>query len=52
MNLTHLIMFKFFAGASPVVAVDVLSFGKRATTPERGLVARTPQRGLKDKAFD
>ncbi len=46
MNITHLVMFKFFAGASAAVAVDVLSFGIRAATPIRGLVAATPERGL------
>ncbi len=47
MNITHLVMFKFFAGASSAAVVDVLSFGIRAATPERGLVAATPIRGLK-----
>lgn len=52
MNLTHLVMFKFFAGASAAVAVEVLSFGKRAATPIRGLVAATPIRGIDASEFD
>lgn len=39
MNITHLVMFKFFSGAAALVAVDDLSFGKRAAMPARGLIA-------------
>lgn len=35
-----------FAGKTEAVIAEVLSFGKRAAMPQRGLVAMTPERGL------